>query len=156
MAKPYALNRDWTLTPPAVLRPPLDYFSAAFRALFDSRRPSLSTTSPSTATRSYSPEVKRQVWTPMQIAPPGERFSVWGFGWFVWELRAARPMPWHYGYYTERRRRPCCLKVPDRQLTSDPARLLLTGRAHRSASAAAIRHASPFVNRLSWTRSGRR
>jgi len=27
MAKPYAFNRDWTLTPPAVLRPPLDYFS---------------------------------------------------------------------------------------------------------------------------------
>jgi hypothetical protein len=29
MAKPYTLYRDWTLTPPTVLRPPLDYFSAA-------------------------------------------------------------------------------------------------------------------------------
>jgi len=29
MAKRYVLNRDWTLTRPTVLRPPLDYFSAA-------------------------------------------------------------------------------------------------------------------------------
>jgi len=71
MAKPYALNRDWTLTPPAAID----------------------------RDQVYSPEAKRRVWTPMQ-SPTGERFP-YGLGWFVWELPGRAPIPWHYGYYND-------------------------------------------------------
>ena len=113
MAKPYALSRDWTLTPPAVLRPPLDYFSAAsglISTVLDLAKYDVALD----RDQVYSPEAKRQVWTRMQ-SPTGERFP-YGLGWFVWELRGRVPMPWHYGYYPDASS-ALLLKVPDRQLT---------------------------------------
>jgi CubicO group peptidase (beta-lactamase class C family) len=124
-AKPYALNRDWTLTPPAVLRPPLDYFSAAsglISTVVDLAKYDVAID----RDQVYSPEVKRQVWTPMQ-SPTGERFP-YGLGWFVWELPGRAPMPWHYGYYTDASS-ALLLKVPDRQLT-----LILLASSDRASS----------------------
>jgi len=124
MAKPYALNRDWTLTPPAVLRPPLDYFSAAsgLSTVLDLAKYDGAID----RDQVYSPKAKRQVWTQMQ-SPTGERFP-YGLGWFVWELRGHAPMPWHYGYYTDASS-ALLLKVPDRQLT-----LILLAYSDRASS----------------------
>jgi CubicO group peptidase (beta-lactamase class C family) len=125
MAKPYALNHDWTLTLPAVLRPPLDYFSAAsglISTVVDLAKYDVAID----RDQVYSPEVKRQVWTPMQ-SPTGERFP-YGLGWFVWELPGRAPMPWHYGYYTDASS-ALLLKVPDRQLT-----LILLASSDRASS----------------------
>ena len=135
MAKPYALNRDWTLTPPAVLRPPLDYFSAT---VLDLAKYDVAID----RDQVYSPEAKQQVWTRMQ-SPTGERFP-YGLGWFVWEFRGRAPMPWHYGYYTD----ACSallLKVPDRQLT-----LILLASSDRASSPFGLGSGdpirSPFVS----------
>ncbi len=125
MAKPHALNRDWTLTPPTVLRPPLDYFSAAsglISTVVDLAKYDVAID----RDQVYSPEAKRQVWTPMQ-SPTGERFP-YGLGWFVWELPSRAPMPWHYGYYTDASS-ALLLKVPDRQLT-----LILLASSDRASS----------------------
>ena len=125
MAKPYALNRDWTLTSPAVLRPPLDYFSAAsglISTVVDLAKYDVAID----RDQVYSPEAKRQVWTPMQ-SPTGERFP-YGFGWFVWEFPSRAPMPWHYGYYTDASS-ALLLKVPDRQLS-----LILLASSDRASS----------------------
>jgi len=125
MAKPYALNRDWTLTPPAALRPPLEYFSTAsglISTVLDLAKYDVAID----RDQVYSPEAKRQVWTRMQ-SPTGERFP-YGLGWFVWELAYRAPIPWHYGYYTD----ACSallLKVPDRQLT-----LILLASSDRASS----------------------
>jgi CubicO group peptidase (beta-lactamase class C family) len=124
-AKPYALNRDWTLTPPAVLRPPLDYFSAAsglISTVLDLAKYDVAID----RDQIYSPEAKRQVWTRMQ-SPTGERFP-YGLGWFVWELRGRAPMPWHYGYYPDASS-ALLLKVPDWRLT-----LILLASSDRASS----------------------
>ena len=125
MAKPYALDRDWTLTPPAVLRPPLEYFSAAsglISTVLDLAKFDVGID----RDQVYSSEAKRQVWTRMQ-SPTGERFS-YGLGWFIWEIRGRAPMPWHYGYYTDASS-ALLLKVPDRQLT-----LILLASSDRASS----------------------
>jgi CubicO group peptidase (beta-lactamase class C family) len=87
MAKPYALNRDWTLTRPTVLRPPLDYFSAAsglISTVLDLAKYDLAID----RDQVYSPEAKRQVWDPAR-SPTGERFP-YGLGWFVWQIPGPR------------------------------------------------------------------
>jgi CubicO group peptidase (beta-lactamase class C family) len=125
MAKPYALDRDWTLTPPAVLRPPLDYFSAAsglISTVLDLAKYDIAID----RDQVYSPDAKRQVWTRM-LSPTGARLP-YGLGWFVWELRGRAPMPWHYGYYTDASS-ALLLKVPDRQLT-----LILLASSDRASS----------------------
>ena len=143
MAKPYALNRDWTLTPPAVLRPPLDYFSAAsglISTVVDLAKYDVAID----RDQVYSSEAKRQVWTPMQ-SPTGERFP-YGLGWFVWELPSRAPMPWHYGYYTDASS-ALLLKVPDRQLS-----LILLASSDRASSPFGLGSGnparSPFVTAL--------
>ena len=140
MAKPYALNRDWTLTSPAVLRPPLDYFSAAsglISTVVDLAKYDVAID----RDQVYSREAKRQVWTPMQ-SPTGERFP-YGLGWFVRELRGRTPMPWHYGYYTDASS-ALLLKVPDRQLS-----LILLASSDRASSPCGLGSGdparSPFV-----------
>ena len=107
------------------LRPPLDYFSAAsglISTVVDLAKYDVAID----RDQVYSPEAKRQVWTPMQ-SPTGERFP-YGFGWFVWELPSRAPMPWHYGYYTDASS-ALLLKVPDRQLS-----LILLASSDRASS----------------------
>ena len=140
MAKPCALNRDWTLTRPTVLRPPLDYFSAAsglISTVLDLAKYDVAID----RDQVYSPEAKRQVWTRMQ-SPTGERFP-YGLGWFVWELPGRAPIPWHYGYYTDASS-ALLLKVPDRQLT-----LILLASSDRASSPFGLGRGdparSPFV-----------
>jgi CubicO group peptidase (beta-lactamase class C family) len=135
MAKPYALNRDWTLTRPTVLRPPLDYFSAAsglISTVLDLANYDVAID----RDQVYSPEAKRQVWNPAQ-SPTGEHFP-YGLGWFVWKIPGRTPMPWHYGYYPYASS-AMLLKVPDRQLT-----LILLASSDRASSPFGLASGDPI------------
>ena len=104
MAKPYGLNRDWTLTPPAVLRPPLDYFSAAsglISTVVDLTKYDVAID----LDQVYGPEAKRQFGHPCN-RPPVSAFRMGSAG-SSGSFRAARRCPGTTATIPTRRR-PCC------------------------------------------------